>query len=50
MFYLNNYFYISLLTIAISFFIIHKLIRQRRRSQVNILKLIKELEDKLIKI
>ncbi len=47
--YLNNYFSITILFIVI-YIVLYKLIRQRRRLEVNILKMIKELEDKLIKI
>jgi len=47
---LNNYLYLSILILLVTLIISFRLLRQKRRSEVSILKMIKELEDKLIKI
>ncbi len=49
-YYLNNNLYVYSLIIFLSFILLIGIMRKRRRSEVNIRKLIKELEDKLIKI
>jgi len=48
-FYFNNYIYLFIITV-ISLTLIYRFIRQRKRSEGKILKMIKELEDKLINI
>ena len=47
---LNNLFYISLPIIFICFLFSYRFLMQRRKSEGNILKMIKEVEDKLIEI
>jgi len=47
--YLNNYFYLLILSL-LTLIILFRFFAQRKRSEGKILKMIKELEDKLIKI
>ena len=47
---LNNYIYLSILFLFVTLMFLYKLLRQKRRSEVNIHKMIKELEAKLIKV
>ena len=49
-FYLNNSFYLSIMFFIVTLVISYRYLRQRRRSEVNILKMIKKVEDKLIEI